>query len=367
MKFIIGRSSIGARMRIRPRRGIASRCGRWLMDVSASSREWGRSPIALAWRRRQRERAIPIVRARSVAAGPVQESTRTLENRRETWLTLTRLFERYVSFESRSAISAHPRLSASRAAARAISPAEHMTTGPRRRVATPPHIDRAGPFNVRPLALAAAVPSTSPSLASPPLTVAPWPRRPVHASSRVSPEGRLAARNQRQSAASAAPSQIQRAGPQHTSSPTRSRRSIDVATRPIGAASPGRRLTAARATIVGRSARGAASSSPEIASAAAVAMAVPSPPLVWRTTPSPAPQAATRPGRPLERSATPDSTALNQHLHGSASSSMPIARTTDIARAAMPPLSGPVMDRLADDVMQRIERRMRIERERRGL
>jgi hypothetical protein len=35
--------------------------------------------------------------------------------------------------------------------------------------------------------------------------------------------------------------------------------------------------------------------------------------------------------------------------------------------ARLPVFEGPALDRLADDVMQRIDRRVRIERERRGL
>jgi len=45
---------------------------------------------------------------------------------------------------------------------------------------------------------------------------------------------------------------------------------------------------------------------------------------------------------------------------------MPVTKTESV-RAAMLPLSGPAIDRLAEDVMYRIERRIRIERERRGL
>ena len=45
---------------------------------------------------------------------------------------------------------------------------------------------------------------------------------------------------------------------------------------------------------------------------------------------------------------------------------MPAAGTERV-RTAMMPLSGPAIDRLAEDVLQRFERRIRIERERRGL
>jgi hypothetical protein len=41
--------------------------------------------------------------------------------------------------------------------------------------------------------------------------------------------------------------------------------------------------------------------------------------------------------------------------------------STEAARLTMAALSGPAIDRLAEDVMHRIERRIRIERERRGL
>ena len=46
----------------------------------------------------------------------------------------------------------------------------------------------------------------------------------------------------------------------------------------------------------------------------------------------------------------------------------PATRVAPIAPAAPPPkIEGPALDRLAEDVMQRIERRVRIERERRGI
>jgi hypothetical protein len=46
---------------------------------------------------------------------------------------------------------------------------------------------------------------------------------------------------------------------------------------------------------------------------------------------------------------------------------MVTARTAAETERAALALTGPAMDRLAEDVMQRIERRIRIERERRGL
>jgi hypothetical protein len=95
-------------------------------------------------------------------------------------------------------------------------------------------------------------------------------------------------------------------------------------------------------------------------------IAVAPPALVWRST---RPTAPNTPAQLIQPSASSDGSRFNQHAHPSAPSSAPLTPVTktDSVRAAMLPLSGPAIDRLAEDVMQRIERRIRIERERRGL
>jgi hypothetical protein len=373
MKFIIRRSSIGARMRIKHRRGIASRWSAMLADVHALSRVWARSPLALAWRRRQRERVTTIVRTRPAAAGSAPESARTLENHRETWLTLTRLFERHISFESRPAISAAQRLPGPSVAARSIPLAGYAgtDTGPRPSLTKRTLADDVRPFGARSFA-----PAATGSLVSPPRVADSLSTGLVRETGGRNSESRLEPgklrhvrhlRHVRQLRRFEAdqPLQFQPAGARRASSPAQLRRPIGIVARgTIGELSPRRRLTSARAAIVSR---GATSSSPPTATAAAIAMAVHSTPLVWRTTPPASPASANQPVRQMDRSATSDGMSFNQHVQGSAPSSTSMARATDVARTAMPPLSGPVMDRLAEDVMQRIERRIRIERERRGL
>jgi hypothetical protein len=75
------------------------------------------------------------------------------------------------------------------------------------------------------------------------------------------------------------------------------------------------------------------------------------PELVWRSAPRPASDAAIETRPPDARSA-----ALRDEL---AHSSRPALQMKD--------LDGTLLDRLTDDVIRRVERRARIERERRGL
>jgi hypothetical protein len=95
----------------------------------------------------------------------------------------------------------------------------------------------------------------------------------------------------------------------------------------------------------------------------------PAPALVWRTIRSVSvPQGA--PGVSVQAAArgpAADAPRGARQAEAVTQGRVPAATVASAVAPPAPALSGPAIDRLAEDVMQRIERRIRIERERRGL
>jgi hypothetical protein len=105
-----------------------------------------------------------------------------------------------------------------------------------------------------------------------------------------------------------------------------------------------------------------------VASPAVAALVMPaSPSLLWRSLRTAASPVTPPPAQSAHHAVTADSVRSTLQTQPAASSPIPTARAAVESGRAVLPLSGPAIDHLAEDVMRRIERRIRIERERRGL
>ena len=87
-------------------------------------------------------------------------------------------------------------------------------------------------------------------------------------------------------------------------------------------------------------------------------------PLVWRKSEPPIPEPAAAAGGAASPTATPVATPAMRNIPPAAPAYAP-QQVREAVRANL--LDGAVADRLADDVIRRVEKRLRIERERRGL
>jgi len=345
-----------SRIRIRPRRGIASKWVAFLDDGDAASRPWTRLPIALTWRRRLRERLVTLVRVLSPAASRTPEAARVTRTHHETQFTLTRLFQRHVSFETRTMRAAALPAPGQRIPAVINPGVEPLTTGVRSAAPTQPRLERLRTPFVRPDAPAAAASSTPSISAAIPASKLSIPESIVWGPARRLTRRTMSPARVDVTAVGAAPAgAIPAARPSRLLHP--------IAARAFDALSPRLRLDSPAATIVRRAA--AIPAQPPVSAATAAMSTVASPALVWR---APRPTAPDAPVQRIQPSASSDASRVNQHSQPSTPSSLPMPVTkTESVRAAMLPLSGPAIDRLAEDVMYRIERRIRIERERRGL
>ena len=355
MKFLI-RPWRRSRIRISPRRRIASKWVAFFEDAGNASRPWTRLPIALSWRRRLRERPNNRVRVLSPAATRTPEAARITHTRHETRLTLTRLFERYVSLETRMMRTAA--LPAPEQGGPAvINPrVDPVTSGVRPAALFQPRLERRRTPFVRPDAPAPAASSQRSISAAVPAAKLAIRQSIVWGPARCLTQRSMPSASVDVTAFGAVPV---------NAIPTRwpARLPHAIAALATGALSSRSRLNWRGATTVRR---GTAMSRQAPVSAPTTAMiALASPALVWRAT---RPTAHNAPPQGIHTSASSDGSRLNQHGQPSVPSSAPIpVRGTERVRAEMVPLSGPAIDRLAEDVMQRIERRTRIERERRGL
>lgn len=343
-------------IRIRPRRGIASKWVAFLDDGDPALRPWTRPPIALTWRRRLRERLITLVRVLSPSASRTPDAARVTHLRYETRFTLTRLFQRHVLFETRRMRAAALPAPEPRSPAVINPRVEPLTTGVRSAAPTQPRLERRRTPFVRPDAPAAAA-SSKPSISA----AIPAAKLSIQESLVWGPARRLTRRTTSPARADVTAVWAAPAGAIPTPRPSRLLRPI--AARALDAPSPRLRLDSPAATIVRRA--GAISAQPPVSAATAAMITVASPALVWRATRPAAPDASVQ---RIQPSGLSDASRFNQHPQPSIPSSppMPVTRTESV-RATMLPLSGPAIDRLAEDVMYRIERRIRIERERRGL
>jgi hypothetical protein len=356
MKLRRRSAAIVPSVRIRPRRGIAFRWFAWRED-SDPPRAWARSPVALAWRRRQRNRLPMIVRTLAAAAAPAVQATKIQDVRRETWLTLTRLFERHVSLESR-ALTIAPAILAARQAPPGGAPPSLPARGQHSRTTSRPRVEQQRPVMQRPAVSAPTGSKETPGRAAGHVV------RLAHRQSVVrDARPPVARRSNRQTGSPSATAVAPSPAAQPAAWPTQRLRR--VASRANHQSSSPGRLSMPPAPIATR--RSAQPPQPLVSAAVAALMMPVSPALVWRSVRTAASPATNFPTQSTQHPATGDSARPSLQVQPAVSSPMVTARTAAETERAALALTGPAMDRLAEDVMQRIERRIRIERERRGL
>jgi len=356
MKTIIRRSSFGARVRIRPRRGMASRWTTLSIQGAAGPRAWARLPIALAWRRRRRERLVHLVRILTAATTPASPVERRTEVRRQDWLTVTRRFERHLSFESRRLTSSPPTTRHPMRRGRDWVVAVAAGAAARRHLPMLPLVERLQASMTR---VSAPVRRESIGRGSP---LASPARRSIRQPIVGSTRPRVASRSPGHSDVSGSSLQRPSLEARQSSWPTRTCRAISA---PVVDA-PSQRVRRVVPAVWTDTRRAASISAPP-SPAAVVMMRTASPALVFRTS-GPAVATPANPQSPSVHPAAPSEQGRFSTQGPSSAAGIPAAHAAaESVRSTLTPLSGPAMDRLAEDVMHRIERRIRIERERRGL
>ena len=362
MRLTIRQPWLGMRAGIRPRRGIAfTRAA--LSNAGAGARvpgAWHRLPIALAWRRRGRDRLLTILRMLASTPPSRADRPREVRTHHESRLVVTRLFAGHVFHETGSApLVATPLMS------------RHLPAADRPRIeaAQPrmkPRVEvrsRFDPLQTRHPHLSAGVQTTATRARGFPIALPSRLSRLVpEADTRVAgvtrnvqPAAQPHAVNPRQGARSAPPA-AGRAWPFR-----------GVVIRDAAVSHSPHKVVAAAAPMAMRRPAGVGSpAAPALVTSAFLSQGAP--PLVWRTPRTPMPSESAAAIQPGSRVAPPEVATISREVHGaSRGHSVDDMTAVNRAPAATPALSGPAIDRLAEDVMRRIERRIRIERERRGV
>jgi len=354
MKTIIRHAAFGARMRICPRRCLASK---WMMLANlgaAGPRAWGRSPIAFVWRRRRRERAISMVRLLAASKGALPQRERITERRTENWLTLTRLFERYVSFGrpqdaltqpvAETRVHEHGRIQGVAAAPGVV---RHLTTRQR--------MEQVSTSGTRVSA------ATGRAVADPMPRIAAAATLSIRQSTDGDAGSHIAPRHSRRADVQGPILQRRSVAALQTPRLLTRRRAITVS---VVGPSSARLHRIVAAPIAHRHI--ALNALPPAIPAAVAMTANASPHLIFRVTRSAA-EAAHPADHAIPSAATAVTAGFRSENAASTAPPPSMRAATESARSTALPLSGPAIDRLAEDVMYRIERRIRIERERRGL